>query len=286
MNHNSSSGVYDQAIEASAEKLMFAAREVNSSGIVGTLTPSNNSSSGYASDDDANTLDSQDTGNDAVSFVSSSLSKSGSDESFEEDDSIESEIAFLQEKQTLLQRALTAMKREDIYNATKARDVVNGNLPAEALIWQEAREVLDVLKNGGEGSSNRIHESDESATTWAQNTTRRPNKRPRIDVSSVICHSATEADDHPMTAIRSGRVIANKQVLCAGHWVAQAMAQAFNFPQPGGAGPGPPMSPSSNNTWEIMNDPDLGPLVVPPPKLELKIELQLKDALSFTPTAQ
>jgi hypothetical protein len=262
-DHSSPCGVYDQAIEASAGKIMLAARE-------------SNSSSGYGSD--ADTLESQETVGDPVSFSCSSSSKSISE--YSEDDSIESEIAFLQQKQCLLEKAMDAMRREEIYDVSIARDIVNGRMPPEAPIWKEAKEFLDVLMNDdGVDKSKNTHESD--TRSGVQN--RRCSKRPRIDVSSVLCKSAIDVDNKPTTTSSFDRTIPNTQVMWTGHWVAQAMAQSLDSTESSSE----PPSPSTNNsTWEVMNDPDLGPLVVPPSKLQFKSEVQLKDALSFTSNAQ
>ena len=126
--YHSAEGTYDEAVEASAEQIMFCSRDGSSS------------SSGYSSDTEASNAHDIEVSS-IGSRTSSSLSALSSSATETSDPvDIESEISFLQEKQGLLQRAISAMKREDDYAASRARDIVEGKFERKtSALWVEAR---------------------------------------------------------------------------------------------------------------------------------------------------
>ena len=130
-------GAHDEAFEASAEQIMLVVSQGDNSG----TRDRDNSVSGYSSD--AETSEGQET--DSISFpgdpssLSSSSSASASSSAGENEDAsdIESEISFLQKKQRLLKRAVSAMKREEVYDATKAHAILSGSIASESSLWME-----------------------------------------------------------------------------------------------------------------------------------------------------
>jgi len=258
--HYSTEGAYAEAVEASAERILFVSKD-------------SGESSGYSSDNEASNA--QDLEACSVdSRTSSSLSgySTSKTEDAEQDD-IESEILFLQEKQSLLKRAISAMKREDAYEASRARDTVNGkNERKDSSLWDEAREIVDILNR---------RDDDESPVRIEKRHTReiienreRSLKKPRIDVSSVTCVSSGTLDGGKEVKESSAalqRAIPTMPFVVNGPWMGQALAGC---------------SPSAARGWEVLNDPDLGLLVVPPSVQSFQKGVELKDALALTPDAQ
>jgi hypothetical protein len=258
-------GAYHEAVEASAEQIMMVSQD--------------NCSSGYTSDSE--TSESQDTDSCSVADDPSSLSSSSSSSCCDsEDGDIESEITFLQKKQSLLQRAISAMKREEAYDASQARATVNGTLLGGSSLWLEARETLDILnRRDGTGDSSNVRKVTESGIR----TEPRVTKRPRIDVSSVVCLSSNKVGDNVVTPPTCfERALPTMPFECTGPWMAQAMVAHYI---PSLTQEHDPTTPTSS-IWEVVNDPDLGLLVVPPSKFPVQNGIQLKDALGLTSVAQ
>jgi hypothetical protein len=256
----SSAGVYDEAVEASAERIMLVMQD--------------NVSSGYSSDTDTSEgqeTDSCSIADDPSSSSSSSASTCG------ENESIESEISFLQKKQSLLQRASAAMKREEAYDVSIARDVVNGTVPRGSSLWIEAQEVLDIL-NCREGKDEAPSKRKTMAASIEVDKIRGP-KKPRIDLSSVVCLSSSNFSKIiPSSPPSYKRSPTTMPFTSTGPWMAEALTQSV---------PSPTQShDDSLSRWEVVKDPELGLLVVPPSKLPLQSGVELKDALCFTSSAQ
>jgi hypothetical protein len=168
-------GAYIEVIEASAKRILEESWD-SSSGV-------------YSADADADTSEVQEI---------SSLSSSSSDDSSD----IEHEISFLQQKQRLLNRALTAMKEEEAYDASKARSFASGNIQVGSSIWFEAKEIVNILKEPEVKIIEPIRRKilpkrgriDERVTD---------TKRLRIDLSSVTCMTADKFLEQTEHAARS-----------------------------------------------------------------------------------
>jgi hypothetical protein len=264
----STDGANDEAMEASAERLMLASN-------------GNGSTSGYSSD--AETYDDQESGSlspvasDLGFCPSSSLSSSSYNSSDESgDDSIDSEIEFLNEKCCLLQRAIAAMKEEETYDASRARCMAKGILPRNSPIWAEAREVLEVLQE--EDTKKRSLFVAQVEVSLPPSKTREA-KRLKIDLSSVACvSSADEGDNLPTAASTYLREVKPITFACSGPWVAEALVHALPSLRH--------QHDSASSKWEIVNDPSYGPLVVPPSKIPIQSSVELTDAIAFTTDAQ
>lgn len=265
-------GAYDEALESSAEKIML---------VVSQDYNRDNCSSGYSSDTEAS--EGQETESYSIADEPSSLSCSSSCASLSsstssscgETSDIECEIEFLQEKQALLKRAVSALKSMEAYDASKARAVLNGTLPSGSPLWAEAKEVLEILNDNSSGGIR---------TTAAQTSTDKPPdaKRPRIDVSSVVCLSSNNIGNNVLAPSSWNRAIPAKPFACTGAWMAQVMAHFISSLSRQHDSTSTP----SADSWEVISDPDLGLLVLPPPKLPFQNGVQLKDALGFTSVAQ
>jgi hypothetical protein len=258
--HYSTEGAYDEAVEASAERILFVSRD-------------SGASSGYSSDAEAsNTQDLEACSVDSRTSSSLSECSTSKTEDSEQDD-IEGEISFLQEKQSLLKRAISAMKREDAYEASRARYTIDGKFEREdSSLWEEARGIIDILNNR-DGNENPVRVEKRHARELIK-TPDKPLKKPRIDVSSVACVSSASLDNGkeavPISTTLQ-RAIPKMPFLVSGPWMGQALAGS---------------SPSAARGWEVLNDPDLGLLVVPPSPHNVQNGVELKDALALTPDAQ
>jgi hypothetical protein len=213
---------------------------------------------------------------------------SSSSSSCGETSDIESEIEFLQEKQRLLKRAVSAMKSIESYDALNARAVLNGMHPSGSPLWTETKEVLEILNRdsseaGGATTSTSRVRIDRSRDTKRPRIDRlRDRKRPRIDISSVVCLSSSNFGDVILPLLGCDRAIPVMPFACTGPWMAQAMAHSI----PSLAKQHDSTSTMSAASWEVVNDPDLGILVLPPSKVPFHNGIQLKDALGFTSVAQ
>jgi hypothetical protein len=238
-------GACIEAIEASAKRILEESWD-SSSGI-------------YSADADADADTDTSEGQDL-----SSLSSSSSDDSSD----IENEISFLQQKQRLLNRALTAMKEEEAYDASKARSFASGNKPVGSSICFEAKEIVNILKEQEAKLTEPIRRKilpkrgriDERATY---------TKRLRIDLSSVTCTTADKFLEQTEHAARYDTRGAVSTVSFTGQCIPLILHHH---------------DPRSNavGELEVMNDPNLGLFVMPPPKLPCPNAIFLKDALSFT----
>lgn len=250
-------GAYDEAMEASAQRLMLAWND--------------HGNSSYSSD--AETSDEQET---------SSLTSSSSVGSDDESEDIDGEISFLREKQGLLKRAIAAMKEEETYDASRARLTASGALPYGSSIWVEAKEVLDVLNQRDDGKQEK-ETPEETLPDPSPVSLPREHKRPKIDVSSVLCLSSSEMglSTSSITSCSVKRDVCSMPFQCTGSWMAKALVHSLpSLQQPHQDSTG------SSSTWEIVDDPTMGPLVVPPSKIPSLSRIQLKDAIAFNPVSQ
>lgn len=216
------------------------------------------------------------------SSISSGLSSTGSDDSnfSQESDDIESEINFLQEKQTLLKRAIDAMKREDAYEASRARQTIEGKLERDSSpLWIEAKDVLDVLEEDEKGPS----DGPRIVLSPVVDLEERPSKKTKIDVSTVSCVTSDSVFESSPSLINP---IPSFFTVCEfdGPWVGQTLATTLSMI-------GHPsvehlQGNSKPDGWQVVNDTKLGVLVVPPPLLTLSRGIELSDALALSTSAR
>jgi hypothetical protein len=237
----------------------------------GDTDDSSSSSSSSSSLDDWPSSTSSVSSSSTASTETDDISVYGSDEMGER-------IAFLREKQCLLQRALQAMKGEEIYEASIAVGVFkhihshpSGNSSVlNSSLCQDARETLD----DSAVTTKRPSREDESTTS--STSTSMTSKRLKIDTQSVSCVSASTASDN--TVVPSFHRPLDPFPM-DGKWMAKAFIHHFK-----------PNSSSSSTTtssdWKMLKDPYLGDMVIPPSMEPLHTEMQLKDALGFTSTPQ
>jgi len=322
-NHSSFDGARDEAVEMSAERLMLfvnLAGAATTTGSRGSTTNSKTdsvSSEGYASDvdnvmnsgeeteiDEASRSDSSSLSGDG-SFSASNTTKaddsSSADPDEPDDSSIENEIEFLQQKQSLLKRAIDAMRQEDTYEAFRARDVINGKTferPTSHL-WEEAREIVELLnsRDGASSSSSSSSSSnrDDENRNPAHAQVERPTKKARmIDVSSVQRLSASASTllegevevETPKASSSSSSFqvpFPTMPLSINGTWMGQALAKTVPSLSERCS---PTPSTTCTNGWEMVNDPDLGRLAIPPTVQPYGYGIELKDALGLTQNAQ
>ena len=281
LQNYSAEGAHDQAMEASANLLQLYSRETNS------ITNSN--STGYSSDGETSPMQgveesSVSSKTSHCSSFSSALSSTGSEgsNSSQESDDIESEIQFLREKQNLLKRAIAAMKREDAYEASRARQTIEGKLEREVSpLWSEAKEILDLLdlQDGDSTLADNFRSERESVSEDCDD---RPSKKTKIDVSTVTRVTSASALDVLMPSV----LTPSCSTVCefGGPWVGQTLARTLSTT--GDTSTESSSAKSSASDWQVVNDSYLGVLVVPPPLLSLNGGIELRDALSLSTEAR
>ena len=182
----SSDGAYCDALEASAKWIMMAyAQDTNERPLSlpasSSQVKSEEYETGSTDDDSPPSLSSMSMSSDDIS-----ASDSNSDDGDDNDDDIDSEIAFLQKKQMLLTRAISVMKREEIYDASTALEIVKQTSSVEPVkessIWKEAKQLLEKI-SATDKESEKVPTDDETCYD-------RQPKRPRIDISTVTRVSA------------------------------------------------------------------------------------------------
>ena len=299
----STEGAYDLAIEAAAKRIQLVSQQEESLSGISTATPSNG---GYFSDAEMSSgQDSEDTSSNAggdtsndldaenSSLTDNSLSYgggtgSGSDSDSTSGDDIENEISFLEKKQSILRKASAALKREEAFTASKARAILNGEVPCGSKLWSEARTILDVLKKEGKsflgGTTHRVYSFSTKEKRKAHDLDSPDHlflnqpapKRPKIDLSMVERVSSEMFEN----------ICANKMTQRVGiigmetsnHWMSQVMLLQI-----------PALATRNNHaskSFSIVLDPSLGPMVISPDKVPFQNGTQLTTALGLTSAAQ
>jgi hypothetical protein len=190
-------GAYDEAIEDAANRIHEASRPqhmISSSGVL-LVDEKNDNSDNF---DDISAL-----GFDNTTSIATS-------DTYTDDDDIESNILYLEEKQIILKNVKFRREKEQAYIAVNAHnDIVNGResssrLTGPSSIWSEAKAIIDECRVVGvKGSRIEEEESNSSNSNSAPdiclsllplssslpdsyvNNTSRTRKRPKIDLSMV-----------------------------------------------------------------------------------------------------
>eukprot|EP00980_Cylindrotheca_fusiformis_P018081 scaffold5799_cov110-Cylindrotheca_fusiformis.AAC.8 len=203
----------------------------------------------------------------------SSLSSSGSDNS----GNIEEQIVFLQEKKKLLIRALNAMKQEEAYDTLNARSYASGSIQAGSFLWQEAKEIVNLLKEQ-EGIDVEPIQRKVLPSKRKCHDTSPKRKRLRIDLSSVTCISASDFNKHGDTPSPTQPMAT---VVFKGQWMVKALAHfvpsILHQREP---------HDDTMGKLEVVDDPNLGLLVMSVPRIPFSLGVSLKTALSFTSLPQ
>ena len=234
-------------------------------------------SSGYSSDEDASGDYAAETdGSSDPSGYDPSSSPYSSDT---DDEDIDSQISFLREKQMLLKRASAAMKQQEAYDAKMARKMMVGTYSSGAPIWLEAKRVLDDLEGRNDGkteirSSKKARvSSDEDDMLFKSTISARDPNLPKIDISTVRHISSADIEDDMigvMNVVKKAEV-SRVPLPNSGPWMAKVLARFL---------------PHTSRKWEVVNDPSLGPMVVPPTNTPIPNRVELKDAVACSPVAQ
>ena len=265
-----SEGAYDEALETSAQHILR---------LVSQNSPAS-SSCGYSSDDEASR--NQEVSLDVLEARSTS-SSDGPFASFADDleHDIESEIDFLQEKQNLLKRAISAMKREDMYEASRARELMLGKFERDvSSLWDEAKEIIDNL-NQAENTSN-LSDAEVKEKSDRDVGAPRPGKKQRIDTSSVACIRSALIGDGNMDKPLRETVSPTVKLTLNASWMGYALSRTVTKSLSGNR----LESVSCVRGWEIVDDLSLGALVVPPPLCCLQNGVELKEAIALTSDPQ
>jgi hypothetical protein len=298
----STEGAYDLSIEAAAKRIQLVSQQEESLSGISTATTSNGgyfsdaemsseedseeTSSNRGGDNSGNNIDVENN-----SWTDNSLSYSGgsgSDSDSVSGGDIESEISFLEKKQSILRKASAALKREESFAAFNARAIMNGEVPFGSKLWSEARTILDVLKKEGKsflgGSTHRVYSfsAKEKRKSGSSNELdhlflNQPSpKRPKIDLSMVERVSADMFEN--ICTNKMTRTVGTIGIETSNHWMSQIMLLQI-----------PALACQSINaskSFRVVLDPSLGPMVISPDKVPFQNVTQLTAALGLTSVAQ
>jgi hypothetical protein len=202
----------------------------------------------------------------------SSISSTSSDDNDATD--IEKNISYLQEKQYLMKRALTALKEEEVYDASHARAVINSDvMKCSSSIWMEAKEIIEILNRQDDDKTVIIKK-------FQVEEKERKSKRQKIDLSTVKCISATSFLERPNHVSHCANRA--RSVPFTGPWMAKALTHCI---------PSLPLLHDSRRSstmdeLEVVDDPELGVVVMPLSNFQFRNCISLKDAIGFTSVAQ
>ena len=194
---------------------------------------------------------------------------------------LESRIAFLHEKQKLLERAMKALQREELYEASIAPSVIDKSHPSCNIssIVEEARTMLKalnededdddvvVLPSSSQSQSKRKQDSSDSI--------KESSKRLKIDITNVSRRVATQ-EDTPVPVSEDEEDDDAEPYPMQGKWMAKSFLRYHK----------PSFNASRYENWKIKRDPYVGNVAVPPSPTPFERETELKVALSFTSTPQ
>jgi hypothetical protein len=254
-------------------------------------------SSGYSSDADISKYDHHHqvvTRNDGEpSSISSDSSDYNSDA---ENEDIDIQISFLQEKQRILKRAFALFKEEENYDASRARLILAGKVSRGSPIWLEAKEVLEDLEEERLESQAapkkvKLSSSDTSSrsSAWTAESCQRDPNLPKIDLSSVIRISSAEIGDDLIAAAVDAikRDVLSVPFAMTGPWMAKMLVRCLpSLPAATPTSTTKPAAAADSVNWVIVNDPSMGPIVVPPSKIPFQNKIHLKEAIACTTVAQ
>jgi len=240
IQNRSIEGAYDEAIEDAASRIheaslpqrMIASSSISSSSSV--ISVGNTSSANAFVVHEKNDMvlsppsDDNDINSDEISALGGDSSTSTS--TYTDDDDIESNILYLEEKIRILKKAEIQREKEEAYIAVNAYDIINGREPSSrrtgfSSIWSEAKEMVEEFRVVGvvgnrseeeEGNypdlvSSSVSDVERRGITRSQSATdiclplssssldnyyvnnASPNrKRPKIDLSMVKQVSSSE----------------------------------------------------------------------------------------------
>lgn len=170
IQNRSIEGAYDEAIEDAASRIHEASRpqRMIASNSTSSLSAISEGISSGSEENNGTVLSppskDSDSNSDEISALGgdSSTSNSSPDNSADEDD-IESNIQFLEEKRLILQRVKISLEKEEAYIAFNAHDIANGREPSShpsrsSSIWSEAKAIIEEYKGVGGGSRNEENE--------------------------------------------------------------------------------------------------------------------------------
>lgn len=206
------------------------------------------------------------------------------DDEDDADEDLDKEIAYLQEKQLLLEKAMSAMKYEEGYDASKALDIFNGNVPSESAIWDQGREILEILNVGSDARRMKSRKFN-SSSSMKKNS--KDLSSPKIDFSSVVKKSSTDIvfDNEQNTEKNTHQQdLKHQKGLSDGIWWARAMANSFKLPAQGSTNPSFEASNSGNFAGNVSSQIVADKMTVaaaPPPQSVTK---PYTSTMTFSPT--
>ncbi|CAJ1955705.1 unnamed protein product [Cylindrotheca closterium] len=276
---NSSEGRYQETLEdsarwlsmasASPDKIVSSRSTPSAPANMGTDVDENSSIADEPSSMSSVTMTSQsgDDDNDTSSVTSSTSS-----------DDIESRISFLHQKQLLLERAMKALRREEMYTASIAKFVTEKVHPSTIIspLWEEARTTLKSFNRDEDAISTTSSKGSKRKETECREES---SKRIKIDISTVsrIVSSADALIGTPApVAVSEDEADEAEPYPVQGKWMAKSFLRHHK----------PSYDVSKFDNWKIKRDPFVGSIVMPPSPTPFLQETELKDALAFTSTPQ
>mmetsp|Transcript_33387 Transcript_33387/g.80808 ORF Transcript_33387/g.80808 Transcript_33387/m.80808 type:complete len:406 (+) Transcript_33387:170-1387(+) len=283
---NSIDGTYQEDLEDCARWLSMASASPDKieSRNMPTAPPS---SENYADENsESSSIDDEPSSLSSVSMTSSSGDDDTNSVSSSSED-IESRISFLRKKQALLERAMKALRKEDMYSASIAQSVVNNTHPSTTFssLCEEARTTLKSLnrdepKDGDDDISTLSSKRSKSKRKESEYRLE-DSKRVKIDITNVSRRVSRDTfkdmvDTTPMAVSEDEEDDEAEPYPLAGKWMAKSFLRHHK----------PSYEVSKFDNWKIKRDPYVGSIVVPPSPTPFLQETELKDALAFTSTPQ
>mmetsp|Transcript_33388 Transcript_33388/g.80812 ORF Transcript_33388/g.80812 Transcript_33388/m.80812 type:complete len:402 (+) Transcript_33388:170-1375(+) len=279
---NSIDGTYQEDLEDCARWLSMASASPDKieSRNMPTAPPS---SENYADENsESSSIDDEPSSLSSVSMTSSSGDDDTNSVSSSSED-IESRISFLRKKQALLERAMKALRKEDMYSASIAQSVVNNTHPSTTFssLCEEARTTLKSLN--GEADDDLSASSSKRSKSKRKESEYRleDSKRVKIDITNVSRRVSSDTfkdmvDTTPIAVSEDEEDDEAEPYPLAGKWMAKSFLRHHK----------PSYEVSKFDNWKIKRDPYVGSIVVPPSPTPFLQETELKDALAFTSTPQ
>lgn len=169
IQHISIEGAYDEAIEDAASRIFEASRPHR----LITRRSSSSSLSDVALVNEKNEIvssspsDSNDDSSEGSEVGDDNSIRTSTSGNYMDDDDIESNILFLEEKKLILKKAKTHREKEKAYIALNAHDIANGREPSSrrtrsSLIWSEAKAMIEEFRLAEVGGSRSEEEEGNS----------------------------------------------------------------------------------------------------------------------------
>lgn len=185
-------------------------------------------------------------------------------------------MRYLQKKRRLLKRATEFTDLEEAYDASIARETISASLH-DSPLWREAKDLAAELCPGKPSSPPKPNQSGLQSS--------RPNKRPRIDLSSVH-HVSSRALDKDVILPKNhlsescSKIVLPNTFYSEGAWIVKALGIFWNRHEAAET------TDDQGTVWDILKDPHSGVISTLHQNVNAASAISLEQAISCTPVAQ